>query len=307
MREAYSAASRARRASISENDRPRRPRVRCEVEPPHAIEDCATLLQYSFCSPSLLRVRPEMDYDKSDIASVYDEARGLAPESLRQWLDALAAHLGGRVVSLIVDLGCGTGRFTEPLAEHFSARVIGTDPSQKMLGQARRKPRSDRVVFEQASAEGLPITDNSVDMVFMSMAFHHFANPAAVAAECRRVLRDTGYIFVRNSTREADFPARDFFPTMQPLIESELPMRSDLRSVFETAGLTTAAHEIVRQTVARNWREFVQKSSLRADSLLARLSDADYEAGMTELRAHSATVDMDEPVVEEIDLFVFTK
>ena len=248
-----------------------------------------------------------MDYDKSDIASVYDEARSLAPESLRQWLDALAAYLGGRVVSLIVDLGCGTGRFTEPLAEHFSARVIGIDPSQKMLSQARRKPRSDRVVFERASAERLPITDNSVDIVFMSMAFHHFASRAAVAEECKRVLRDTGYIFVRNSTREADFPARHFFPTMQPLIESELPTRSDLRSVFETAGLATAAHEIVRQTVASNWREFVQKSSLRADSFLARLSDADYEAGMTELRAHSATVDMDEPVVEEIDLFVFTK
>jgi ubiquinone/menaquinone biosynthesis C-methylase UbiE len=121
-----------------------------------------------------------MDYDKSDIAGVYDEARGLAPESLRQWLDALAAYLGGRVVSLIVDLGCGTGRFTEPLAEHFSARVIGIDPSQKMLGQARGKPRSDRVVFEQASAESLPMTDNSVDFVFMSMAFHHFVNPAAV-------------------------------------------------------------------------------------------------------------------------------
>jgi hypothetical protein len=41
--------------------------------------------------------------------------------------------------------------------------------------------------------------------------------------------------------------------------------------------------------------------------LLARLSDGDYEAGMADLRAHSAIVDMDEPVVEEIDLFVFTK
>jgi ubiquinone/menaquinone biosynthesis C-methylase UbiE len=248
-----------------------------------------------------------MDYDKSDIASVYDEARGLPPESLRHWLAALSAHLAGRVVSLIVDLGCGTGRFTEPLAKHFSARVIGIDPSQKMLAQARRKPRSDRVIFEQASAESLPLTDNSVDMVFISMAFHHFANSAAVAAECRRVLRDTGYIFVRNSTRESDFPARHFFPTMQPLIESELPTRSNLRSVFETAGLTTAAHEIVRQTVARTWQEFVQKSSLRADSLLARLSDGDYEAGMTKLEAHSANAEMDEPVVEEIDLFVFKK
>jgi GNAT superfamily N-acetyltransferase len=64
---------------------------------------------------------------------------------------------------------------------------------------------------------------------------------------------------------------------------------------------------MVRQTIASNWRQFVQKTSLRADSLLARLSDADYEAGMTELRAHAAIFDINEPVVEEIDLFVFTK
>jgi ubiquinone/menaquinone biosynthesis C-methylase UbiE len=246
-----------------------------------------------------------MDYDKSDIASVYDEARGFAPESLRQWLGALSAHLAGRAVSLIVDVGCGTGRFTEPLAEHFSARVFGIDPSQKMLDQARRKLRSGRVVFERASAEALPVADNSVDMVFMSMAFHHFANPDTVAKESWRVLHNDGRVFIRNSTREADFPTRHFFPTMRSLIESELPTRSDVTSVFETAGFTAVAHEIVRQTVASTWRQFVEKSSFRADSFLARLSDEDYEAGMVELRAHAAAAD--EPVVEEIDLFVFTK
>jgi ubiquinone/menaquinone biosynthesis C-methylase UbiE len=248
-----------------------------------------------------------MDYDKSDIASVYDEARAFAPEGLRQWLSALSAHLAGRIVSLIVDLGCGTGRFSEPLAEHFSARVIGIDPSQKMLDQARRKLKSGRVVFERAPAESLPIADDTIDMVFISMVFHHFANPATVATECRRILHDDGCIFVRNSTREADFPARHFFPTMQPLIESELPTRSDVRNVFETAGFRAVAHQIVRQTVASTWRQFVEKSSLRADSFLSRLSDADYEAGMTRLRAHAATAQMDESVVEEIDLFEFTK
>jgi len=248
-----------------------------------------------------------MDYDKSSIANVYDEARAFAPEGLRQWLDALSAHLVGRTVSHIVDLGCGTGRFTEPLAEHFSARVIGIDPSQKMLDQARRKQRSGRVIFERASAEALPITDNSVDVIFMSMVFHHFANPAVVAKECRRALQEGGYVFIRNSTREADFPARHFFPAMEPLIESELPTRSDVRRVFQTAGFTPVAHQIVRQRVATTWGEFVQKTSLRADSLIARLSDEDYEAGMAGLKAHAAAAETDEPVVEDIDLFIFTK
>ncbi len=45
-----------------------------------------------------------MDYDKSDIASVYDDARAFALEVLRQWLGVLSAHLAGRVISLIIDL-----------------------------------------------------------------------------------------------------------------------------------------------------------------------------------------------------------
>ena len=248
-----------------------------------------------------------MDYDNSDIATVYDQARALAPEVLRQWLDLLSSHVTRGVVSLILDLGCGTGRFTEPLAEHFAARVIGIDPSQKMLDEARRKLTSDHVIFERASAEALPISGNSVDMVFMSMVFHHFSDSATVATECRRVLRDGGHLFIRNSTREADFACRHFFPAMQPLIESELPTRVDVRSIFEIAGFTAVAHEIVRQIVASSWWQFVQKSSLRADSFLARLSDEEYEVGMTELRAHAARAPMREPVVEEIDLFVFAK
>jgi ubiquinone/menaquinone biosynthesis C-methylase UbiE len=248
-----------------------------------------------------------MDYDKSDIANVYDQARALAPEVQRQWLNLLSKHVSRNAISLILDLGCGTGRFSEPLAEHFAARVIGIDPSHKMLDEARRKLTSDRVIFERASAQALPILGNSVDMVFMSMVFHHFSDSAAVATECRRVLRDGGHVFVRNSTREADFAYRRFFPPMQRLIESELPTRVDVGSVFEVAGFTTVAHEIVKQIVAGSWPEFVQKSSLRADSFLARLSDEEYEAGMTVLRVHAARSPITEPVLEEIDLFVFTK
>jgi hypothetical protein len=30
-----------------------------------------------------------MDYDKSDIAAIYDEAGVLTPEGMRQWLDSI--------------------------------------------------------------------------------------------------------------------------------------------------------------------------------------------------------------------------
>lgn len=248
-----------------------------------------------------------MGYDKSDIASIYDEARAITPEGLGQWLDLLSTHLDRNTISLIIDLGCGTGRFSEPLAARFGVRVIATDPSQTMLDQARRKRATGSVVLLRASAQVLPFSDSSADVVFMSMVFHHFADPVVVAKECHRVLRDSGQVCIRNSTREADFPHRHFFPAMRPLIESELPARNDIRCVFMAAGFTPVVHEIVRQVVAPNWPTFVHKSSLRADSFLARLSNEDFSAGMARLHAHGHGANQDDAVTEEIDWFVFTK
>jgi ubiquinone/menaquinone biosynthesis C-methylase UbiE len=73
-----------------------------------------------------------MDYDKSNIAATYDEARGLTVVRQRRWRDLLAAHVERSRISLIVDLGVGTGRFSEILAAEFGARIIGLDPSEKV-------------------------------------------------------------------------------------------------------------------------------------------------------------------------------
>ena len=62
---------------------------------------------------------------------------------------------------------------------------------------------------------------------FMSMVYHHLGSPAAAARECYRVLRDGGYVCIRNGTRESDFPHRHFF-ALQPLIDSELPARAEI-------------------------------------------------------------------------------
>ena len=149
-----------------------------------------------------------------------------------------------------------------------------------MLDQARRKGATDSVVLLRASAQVPPFSDSSADVVFMSMVYHHFADPVVVAKECRRVLRDGGHVCIRNSTCEADFPHRHFLPAMRSLIESELPARNDIGVVFRAAGFTPVLHEIVRQVVAPNWPTFVHKSSLRADSFLARLSNEDFSPGM---------------------------
>jgi ubiquinone/menaquinone biosynthesis C-methylase UbiE len=248
-----------------------------------------------------------MDYDKSDIATHYDEARALTPERLRQWSELISTSIDAAAVSLVVDLGCGTGRFSELLAAHLGALVIGIDPSQKMIGHARRKRAAGSVLFQRAAAGGLPLAHGCVDLVFMSQADHHVTDAPAVARECRRVLREGGYVCIRNTTREDDFAYRHFFPAMQPLIESELPSRQHIERTFMSAGFAVSVHQIVTQVVAPDWLTFVGKSALRADSFLARLPTHEFDAGMSGLRARAAKARPEDSVTEEIDWFMFTR
>src|SRR6516162_8557013 len=139
-----------------------------------------------------------MDYDKTDIARTNDKARALAPETLRLWQDLLSVHIDRAAISLVIDLGCGTGRFSELLAAHFGVHVIGIDPSLKMLDQARRKSAIGNVEYGRGLAEALPFRDGCADLVFMSMVYHHFTDPSGVAKECHRVWRQGGHACIRN-------------------------------------------------------------------------------------------------------------
>ena len=80
-----------------------------------------------------------MDYDLTNIPAGYDRGRDHGPEVLNLWMSVIESRVEVRSVRTILDLGCGTGRFSECLASRFGACVVGVDPSAKMLEQARQK------------------------------------------------------------------------------------------------------------------------------------------------------------------------
>ena len=247
-----------------------------------------------------------MDYDTTEIAVAYDLGRSHGPEILDLWMSTVSSYVEGRVVTSILDLGCGTGRFSNALAVHFDAEVIGIDPSKKMLAQARSKQLDARVRYEIGRGEAIPLPDDSVDLIFMSMILHHLEDPALVARECRRVLREEGTAFLRAGTREriSAYPYVDFFPASRPVLERLLARRADVCQVFESAGFRTVAVDLVTQEIAPSFQRYAEKISAGADSVLASLSQIDFDAGMEALRSHAARVDS-QAVFEPIDVFVF--
>ena len=249
-----------------------------------------------------------MDYDSTDIPAVYDRGRDHGPELLQLWMNVVASCVGKQRLNTILDLGCGTGRFSESLAAHFDAEVIGIDPSEKMLDQARRKLSDHRVRYQLGSGEAIPLLNDSVDLIFMSMCFHHFKDQMLAVRECRRVLRDGAVAILRTGTRDRipSYPYGEFFPESLPIMEDCLPTAAFVREVFESAGFSTVSSDIVIQQIAPDYATYVEKISAGADSVLAQLSQADFQAGIEAMRGY-ATGAGDKPVCEPIDVFVFRR
>lgn len=247
-----------------------------------------------------------MDYDKTNLPNNYDAGRSHGPEVLDLWMRTIASYVGSERIRRIVDVGCGTGRFTPSLAAHFGAYTIGLDPSSKMLEHARAKPH-EGVEYQQGSAEAIPLATGSVDLVFMSMCFHHFRDRDASAVEARRVLREGGILFMRTgtSTRAMDYPTTPFFPRTVPLMQEHLPTVDVIRETFERAGFRTRTVEIVTQVIAPSWTAYADKIATGSDSILARLSPDEFHSGVSAIRAMG-----DGPaggIVEPIDVFVFER
>ena len=250
-----------------------------------------------------------MDYDATDIAATYDRGRDHGPEFLDLWMNVVSSHVKDQRIQTILDLGCGTGRFTEALAIRFDAQVIGVDPSKKMLEKARSKPHDRRIRYETGRGESIPLPENSVDLIFMSMIFHHFEDPTLAARECRRVLRgnsEGATAFLRAGTREriSQYPYVEFFPESRQILEERLPSNAFVREVFEAAGFRMVALEVVTQEISPSYAAYAEKLAAGADSVLISLSHRDFDAGMAALRTHAAHND-GEAVFEPIDVFVF--
>src|SRR5262245_33145846 len=249
-----------------------------------------------------------VDYDKTNIPETYNRGRDHGPAFLEQWMQIVAGCIDPEKVHDILDLGCGTGRFSDGLARRFNADLIGIDPSSKMLRQALSNGKNSRALYANGLAEAVPLPANSMDLIFISMVFHHFTDPRAVAEECDRVLRSHGRVCLRTACVEKIemYAYVPFFPTSRRLLEERLPSLALQREVFESASFQTLSCEVVTQEVAADYYAYADKLSVKADSILASLDDHEFEAGLKALLSEAVTAPAN-PVTEPIDFIVFGK
>ncbi|HXK09941.1 MAG TPA: methyltransferase domain-containing protein [Vicinamibacteria bacterium] len=114
-------------------------------------------------------------------ASGYARYRPSYPDAL---VDRVLAEAGVRPGDRVADVGCGTGILSRLLAAR-GLEVVGVDPNEDMLAEARAADASADYRRGEAAATGLE--DASVALVTAAQSFHWFDAGAALA-EFHRIL-----------------------------------------------------------------------------------------------------------------------
>jgi len=131
------------------------------------------------------------------VADSWDVLRSLhVPESAVE--AAITAELGERNIDLMVDLGTGTGRMLEVLADSYK-RGLGIDSSREMLAVARAKLAGAGISHAQVRLGDITDLDaatGQADVVVLHQVLHYFDDPGRTLAQVRRLLKPGGEVLV---------------------------------------------------------------------------------------------------------------
>ncbi len=169
--------------------------------------------------------RKELRHNRWDPAEFFETGKREIADIL-QYVGKLGLRLERRCA---LDFGCGVGRLSQALAEHFE-RVVGVDIAESMVERAREFNRhGGRVEYRVNTASDLHILESgSFDFVYSNITLQHI--PPGPAAE---------YI-------------RDFFRVLRPGGVAIFQVPSG--KPYEPGSLRAKAYSIRRHHLRRIWK-----------------------------------------------------
>jgi len=147
------------------------------------------------------RVGPDdrIGYIQIDVVGGYDRWASnydTIPNPLIAIEEGPVLEMVGDVQGLrVLDLGCGTGRYSQLLSEQ-GAEVIAIDISSVMVEQARQKNKKTSFDLIRGSLYDICLVSSSFDLVVCALTLNHIECLDRMLSETTRVLKKGGTIII---------------------------------------------------------------------------------------------------------------
>lgn len=150
--------------------------------------------------------------------------------------EQLLHHLKPTKSGKYLDVGCGTGNYTNELQKN-GFEFIGIDPSKRMLEKAKLK--NSEVDWRIGSAENTGLPQNVVDGIIASLTIHHWTNLKSGFSELNEVLKPNGRIVIFTSTPKQmkGYWLNHYFPKMLSDSIIQMPTLESVKTAIKNSGI----------------------------------------------------------------------
>jgi ubiquinone/menaquinone biosynthesis C-methylase UbiE len=200
---------------------------------------------------------PSADFPRDSAAS-YD--RFFGPLFFEPYAIEVAKRIDPTSVSIALEIAAGTGRVTRHIREHIpaSAKLIASDISEDMLGEAKKKLSHLDIEWQNIDAQQLPFSDNSIDLVVCCFGYMFVPDKPKAFAEAYRVLGSGGmFLFTTWDRLEQNVASYISRSIAKEYLEEPLPASYNLatsmsdeaviRPLLQDAGFSKISIEKVEQ------------------------------------------------------------
>lgn len=157
----------------------------------------------------------------------------------------------------VLDLGCGPGIDTIPLAQFVGStgQVIGIDIDKQMINLANEKAKeamvTDRVIHKHFEAESIPYNSDYFDSCHCERLLQHILEPERAISEMVRVTKPNGWIVISDTDHST-------LTIDSPDIDIEWKLRRFHTELFKSGYIGRQLYRLFRQQNIRNSKVLIE-------------------------------------------------
>ena len=232
------------------------------------------------------------------LAQNYDDLWTYTPDFIKFIAQNIIEELNLKFTDKLVDLGCGTGLFTQEISHQIRLKhpIVCIDSSSEML---EKIPLNDTYQPRAMDAIDFASQEDIFDKIFIKEMIHHINDKQKLIANLFNRLNSQGILLLILLPPKIEYP---LFSSAKKSYQELQPHYSELKNIFERVGFQTEV-SFVKYPLSLNKDKYFKMVENRYMSLLSMFSDEEISQGIKEMNqkySKQLTLDFN-------DVFVFIK